>query len=369
MLTPPGPDPEVSSANEFCYRLFDDGDRLYDDMLVAIEQARHSIRLEYYILENDNIGDRFVDALCRRARDGLSVRVHLDTFGSVGLLLSGKPERLRTAGVELHWFNPFRFRKLSRFNRRNHRKLLVVDDETAWLGGFNIQEQCSRRYHGDEHWRDTHIRLEGALARQARDYFDHLWQGRRHWQPQLSHRDQVFLVSNQNFRQTHRFRRLLQWHMRRATTRVWLTTPYFTPDRGTQKGMVEAARRGVDVRLLVPAKSDAAIARWAARAAYDKLLAAGVRIFEYQPRLLHAKTAIVDDHWSTIGTANLNYRSFYVNLELNLIADAAALNRELREAFVGDLGQAKEVFPRHRRRRSLSARFAELIGWAARKYL
>lgn len=154
-----------------------------------------------------------------------------------------------------------------------------------------------------------------------------------------------------------------------ARKRVWLTTPYFVPDSGTQRDLCRAASNGVDVRVLVPGKNDVPLVQWAARAAYSKLLTSGIRIFEYQPRVLHAKTLIVDDDWSTVGTANLDYRSLFINYELNLATDCQSLNTTLATIFENDLTESIEVRQEPWSRRPLSARMAEFIGWSARHWL
>ncbi|HEX6929470.1 MAG TPA: phospholipase D-like domain-containing protein, partial [Gammaproteobacteria bacterium] len=171
--------PAMAQADRFV--VFTDGDTLYDDMLEHIRNARKSVRLESYIFENDAVGNEFIEACSERARAGLKVQLHLDALGSLALSLSDAPDRLRDAGVELRWFNPARLLRLFKLNRRNHRKLLVVDEHVAWLGGFNIHVASSRRYFGKECWRDTQVRIEGQLATVAAEYFDHLWQGRRNW--------------------------------------------------------------------------------------------------------------------------------------------------------------------------------------------
>lgn len=359
----------VFDSKQDHFAVFTEGDELYGDMLWHIRNARNSIRLESYIFENDAIGSEFIDACCERARAGVRVLMHLDALGSLALSISDGPDRLHEAGVELRWFNPARLTRLSKLNRRNHRKLLVVDERVAWLGGFNIHDESSRRYSGEECWRDTQVRIEGPLARVAAEYFDQLWQGKRRWHVATEAEMGAFLVSNHNLRQQHRFRRLLKLRMRKAEKRVWLTTPYFMPDHGTQREMARAAKRGVDVRLLVPFKTDRPVTQWAARAAYSQLLHAGVRIHEFKPRLLHAKTAIVDDSWCTVGTANIDYRSFYVNFELNLISRREDLAAILATNFLDDLAVSKEVTGETWRRRAWTARFPEFIGWLARKFL
>ncbi len=351
------------------FHVFTEGDDLYDDMLAAIAAARRDIRLESYMFEGDAVGSIFIEALCARAREGVRVRLHLDALGSLGLMLGDAPRQLRAAGVELRWFNPPRPLQLFKLNRRNHRKLLVIDNQRAWLGGFNIHVECSYRHYGIERWRDTHVRFAGRLATMAGGYFDRLWEDRRHWRQSFRGDTRAFLVSNHNLRHVHRFRRLLKRQMRLAHASVWLTTPYFMPDRGTRRGMADAARRGVDVRLLVPYKTDRVVTRWAARAAYSRLLAAGVRIYEYQPRVLHAKTVLIDDLWNTIGTANLDYRSFYVNFELNLITRDSDLVARLRRDFLADLDQARPVLAESWEKRGVWGRLAEVIGRIARKFL
>jgi len=360
----------ISSSSGDCRAvIFTEGDELYTDMLEHVRAAHTSVRLECYIFGNDGIGGEFAEALMERARAGVRVQLHLDAFGSLPFAMSEWPGQLREAGVELRWFNPWRITRLLSLNRRNHRKLLVVDDEKAWLGGFNLHEESSRRYHDVQCWRDTHLRMDGRLASEAAEFFDRLWRGERRWQPATPDESGTYLVSNQNLRQLHRFRRLLKLRMRNARRRIWLTTPYFMPDHATQKAMAEAARRGIDVRLLTPFKTDQRIAQWAARAAYAKLLEAGARIYEYRPRILHAKTAVIDDDWCTIGTANLNYRSFFVNYELNLISDCKALAMALAEIFEQDLEDSREVTERAWKRRGWTWRATELIGWLARRYL
>lgn len=351
------------------FAVFTEGDELYDDMLEQIRLAQESIRLECYIFANDAVGRNFVETLIERAQAGVKVQLHLDALGSLSLSMSNAPERLRAAGADVRWFNPWKWLRLLKFNRRNHRKLLVVDSKTAWLGGFNIHAESSRRHFGRQCWRDTQVRLKGPLAREAAEFFDRLWRGERKWRARVEPEAPAFLVSNHNLRHLHRFRRLLKRRMRNARERVWLTTPYFMPDHRTQHAMARAAQRGVDVRLLVPYKTDRPVTQWAARAAYAQLLEAGVRIYEYQPRLLHAKTAVIDRRWSTIGTANIDYRSFYVNFELNLISRYPQLNDLLAEEFLLDLQEAREVTQQSWSRRGWAIRLSELVGWAARKYL
>jgi len=161
----------------------------------------------------------------------------------------------------------------------------------------------------------------------------------------------------------------LQHRFAEARERIWLTTPYFVPDSKTQRWLCAAAGRGVDVRVLVPGKNDVRLVQWAGRAAYSRLLRAGARIYEYQPRTLHAKTLLVDHDWSTVGTANFDYRSFFINYELNLVARSARMNAALAELFAHDLDAADEIRKQPWAGRPLTDRMAEFIGWSARRWL
>lgn len=349
--------------------LFTEGDALYDAMLAAVRSATRSVRFETYVLALDEIGWRFAAALAERAGSGVDVRVQIDAAGSLSWGIPALRRYLRERGVRLRFFHRWDWRDPWRYNRRNHRKLLVVDDATAFIGGFNIHRESSRRLYGEKRWRDTAVRLHGTLARQAAELFDAFWRGERRWEWTPAGTDGAVLVANSSFVCHHR---LYCWFAERfalARRRIYLTTPYLVLSRRTQRALASAAARGVDVRLLVPGISDVAIVQWAAHATFASLLRAGVRIYEYRPRVLHAKTAVVDGEWSALGTANLDYRSFFTNYEVNLIAHDPALAAELEGQFLADLTEAAPVERRRWQRRALPGRMLEGIGWAMRRWL
>jgi cardiolipin synthase len=339
---------------------------LYDAMLLDIEGARKTIRIESYIFVEDEVGTRFTQAFVRQAQAGVVTTVRLDVAGSWAGLRATSIATLVRCGVRLQWSRVWSWCRPWRFHRRNHRKLVIVDDWVAYLGGFNIHRESSRRAVWNARWRDSHVRLTGPLVNDAITLFDRYRLGRS-WQPRTVHG--FTLLPNRTARCRHRLHCAFNERFGAARERVWLTTPYFVPDRLSQRRLGDAARRGVDVRLLVPGKSDVAIAQWASRAAYAGMLAAGVRIFEYQPRVLHAKTALVDRHWGTVGTANFDYRSFFANDELNLIAEDAELNAQLAAQFEHDLASSREVTSDRWRRRPWHAWVAEAVGWWARRWL
>jgi cardiolipin synthase len=351
------------------FELFTDGDTLYKAMLASIASARDHVLLESYIFADDEIGRRFAAALAAAASRGAVVRVHLDAAGSLFWRSHRLAKRLRRAGVQLRWFHRWDWRHPWRYNRRNHRKLLVIDAYCAYVGGFNIHRENSRRLYGEQCWRDTHVRLVGPLAREAMQLFGEFWMGRK--RHPATHRlgDGDLLLSNY----THGARRLLNGTfgnmLSHARHTIFITTPYFVPQLRIQRQVADAAARGVDVRLLVPFKSDVRLAQWAARAAYATLLASGVRIYEYQPRLLHAKTIIVDAGHATVGTANIDYRSFFLNYELNLFTRNPHLCHELEKVFLADLAHSEEIHGEQWSKRSWTDKLLELVGWMARRWL
>jgi len=344
-----------------------EGDSLYDAMHADLAQTSADIRLECYIVADDEVGGPVLAALANAARAGKRVQVRIDPVGSWRLIPPGRVQGLLASGVRWQWSRPWSWRQPWQFHVRNHRKLLVIDADIAYLGGFNLDRRNSRRAVGDARWRDTHVRLTGPRVADAIRLFDDYPGAPRSSLPTA--RSPLTLLSNRSRRCRHRLRCAFNEAFDRARERLWLTTPYFVPDRRSQRALCGAARRGVDVRLLVPGKSDVALAQWAAHAAYARMLEAGVRIWEYQPRVLHAKTALVDRGWATVGTANFDYRSFFVNDEINLLGHAPALNATLAEHFIEDLAESGEVVKAAWTRRSWYAPGLELIGWWARRWL
>ena len=351
------------------YVLFTEGDDLYDAMVASIRGARRSVDVETYIYAADEVGWRVGAALADRARAGLRVRLMVDAAGSLGSFSRGLERYLRRQGVVVRRFHRWSWRQPSRFYRRNHRKLLVVDGREAYVGGFNLHRESSRSAFGPRRWRDTHVRLHGALATRASELSEAFWAGERGGAAPTGTQDGDALIPNHSRICRHQVHCLYDRLLQSAERRLFVTTPYFVPDRRTQNELVRAAQRGMDVRLLLPGKSDAPVARWAARATYGTLLSAGIRVFEYQPRVLHAKTAVVDGVAATVGTANLDYRSFFVNYELNLFSANRGLCTALEEQFRTDLGDAVELTAPGWSRRPWGGMIAELVGRTARRWL
>lgn len=349
--------------------LFTEGDGLYAVMLASIRSARDSVRLESYIFAGDEIGWQFTQALVERAAAGVAVRLHLDAAGALGSSSRVMERYLCERGVLLKWFHRWSWRNPLRYNHRNHRKLLIVDDQVAYIGGFNIHRQSSRRLYGETRWRDTHAMISGVLVEDAAKLFDAFWRGNRRWIPDQRSGRATSLVSNHMRTCRHMIRCLYSEAFADAHERIFLTTPYFVPDFLMQQRLIQAAHRGLDVRLLVPSKSDVPVTQWAAHAFYAHLMSAGVRIYEYQPRMLHAKIVVIDGDLSTVGTANLDYRSLFLNYELLLVIREPIVCAELGQQFLDDLTESLPITPANWAKRNWRGRILEAFGWIMRRWL
>ncbi len=350
------------------FTLYFEGDELYAAMLSAIARANTSICLESYIFASDEIGWRFARALAARAEAGVEVKLHLD---AAGFLVWGSTKLnawLHSKPIQIRIFHRWRWRDPIRYNQRNHRKLLIIDNARLYMGGFNIHRESSYRISGEARWRDTHLCLTGAIVQPGRILFDDFWKGKRRRWP-IDEQGVNTLLPNFNSRCRQVLKCIYSSHFAHAQHTINLTTPYFVPDFHTQKNLQRAARRGVNVRLLVPRKNDQILVQWASRAAYAKLLDAGVHIYEYLPRMLHAKTTMIDGTWAMIGTANLDYRSLFVNHEIILTTGDQALCGQLNEQFNKDLEDSEEIRLDQWANRPWKAHIAELIGWLARRWL
>lgn len=350
------------------FELFTEGDELYRSMLDAIAAAQWSIDMESYIFADDEIGWQFGEALAERARAGIKVRLLLDAAGSLFWTSPRLKDYFKCMGVKVRWFHRWDWRQPWRYNQRNHRKLLVIDNELAYLGGFNIHRENSKKLYGVKRWRDTHIVMHDSLAREAGLLFDAFWNGDRAWLPDSVSRSSI-LVHNFTRACRHRLRCIYADAFTSARRRIILTTPYFVPDSHTRQSLRCAARRGVDVCLIVPDKSDVRIARWAAHYAYAGLLAEGVRIFEYLPRMLHAKTVVIDGCWVMLGTANLDYRSLFINYELNLVTRDANLALALEQQGLLDMEESEQIQDSRWKTRGYPVRVLEALSWIARRWL
>lgn len=346
--------------------IFSEGDDLYAAMLEDIGAATNVIRLESYIFAGDEIGRRFAEALIKRARSGVQVLVHADAAGA---LLEGTDKLFRhmtRAGVEARWFNRWHWRHPWHYNRRNHRKLLVVDARCIYVGGFNLHRESAKSLVGLRRWRDIHVRLANCLVEPAITLFDELWAGGMNPVPP-AWEGPYRLVPNS----TRVCRRVLYCEYLEALAAaghsVRIATPYFVPSRRFRAALVAAVRRGVMVSVLLPAYSDQRLVQRAGHALARPLARSGVQFFEYLPRMLHTKLTLIDDQWAMVGSANADYRSFFVNRELNLLSRAPALCRELGRLYREDVSEARAL--KLSRPRSGMHAIAEALARRLRRWL
>jgi len=348
------------------WNVYVEGDELYDAMVDAIGTARFSVRMESYIFCDDVVGRRIAEAVKERARRGCDVHLRVDYAGSRWDLSDALVGELKAAGVRFEWSHRWQWSRPWAFHRRNHRKLLIIDGAVAFVGGFNIHANSSFRAVGASRWRDTHVRFTGPAVAHAIEIFDGAGRARQ----SLRHRLQsLSLIPESTLHCRRRLRCEIDRAFRSARQRIWLTTPYFVPDSRLRRRLVAAAQRNVDVRVLTPAKSDVPLAQWAARALYSGLLRHGVRVYEYQPRVLHAKTLLVDEAWASVGTANLDYRSLFINAEVNLVTSDASFCEVLAQQFLVDVAAAHEIKSEHWHRRAWWHVAREKLAWPLRRWL
>ncbi|TLY62702.1 MAG: phosphatidylserine/phosphatidylglycerophosphate/cardiolipin synthase family protein [Gammaproteobacteria bacterium] len=351
-------------GNEF--RLLDDGGVFFARMLAAIEEARRYVLLEMYLVRSGAVATRFIDALGRAAGRGARVCVMFDGFGALGLTRADR-RRLLDAGLELRFFNPLRFGNRLSNLLRDHRKLLLADGRVAFVGGAGLTDDFAPGARRGP-WRELMVEIQGAVIADWQRAFARTW---RRCGPELAlveppaceaHADGAAgRLSLSEARQRSVLANGVLRRIDSATARAWIMSAYFVPSRRFRKALRRAARRGVDVRLLLPgARTDHPWVRQAARRFYGKLLRNGVKIFEYQSRMLHAKMILCDD-WVSVGSSNLDRWSFRWNLEANQeIADADFANAAAA-VFAGDFAVSRALSRRYWRQRAWLDRVRETI--------
>ncbi|MBK1673557.1 cardiolipin synthase B [Ectothiorhodospira shaposhnikovii] len=348
------------------YRLRVDGDDFFPAMVDAIESARKRVLLEMYLCSSGALTTRFIDALCLAATRGVEVYVLLDDFGSLALS-GGDRGRLLAHGVKVGMYNPLGLKRLHLSLFRNHRKLLVVDGRVAFVGGAGLTDDFDPRFAGDHAWHEVMLEIRGPCVWDWEQLFARTW-ARWHATPltlpaaPASDRGPADgrMVGNSILGGRAVMGSVLA-AIKKSRRRVWITTAYFVPTLRLRRLLARAARNGVDVRLLLPGpKTDQPAVRHAGRRFYGRLLRAGVRIFEYQPRCLHAKYVICDD-WGSVGSSNLDHWTLHWNLEANQVVTAPYTVAELAGLFAEDLTQAREWTLREWRARGRWHRLMERL--------
>lgn len=364
--------PPVILGDGTIAQLLKDGEALHA-AYEAIEAATHIICLQVYIFGSDKTGQAFADLLCRKAAEGVRVFVIYDSFGS---LMSDRRmfRQMRQAGVRVEEFHPVRpweCRFSWRPFNRDHRKLVVVDHNVAWLGGLNIGDEYAGPWIvglGElvvEPWRDTAVGLRGPAARQLFAAFKQTWKYTQHGgriaQCALFYDSEPFDILATVATLSSQLRKRLTQSVRSARRSIQLTMAYFAPDDDLVNELCLAAKRGVCVQLMIPAKSDLRILTTAARSFYDRLLSAGVRVYERLHVILHAKTMVVDGELSVVGSTNLDYRSIEYNNEISIAIRSPEFGEKMNHLFENDMKFSRAIDPKVWRRRPWMDRFGQ---WA-----
>ncbi|NHC21582.1 phosphatidylserine/phosphatidylglycerophosphate/cardiolipin synthase family protein [Nocardioides sp. IC4_145] len=342
------------------------GKDLYEDMLAAIAGAKKQVLFETYIWKGDAVGERFKRALVDAAARGVDVYCIYDGFANLVVSPRFKrfPPSLKVLRYPVYGAG-WRFFDLSRYGR-DHRKVLVVDDEVGFVGGYNIGAAY------ETEWRDTHVRVTGPGVWDLKRAFADFWNQQR--RRRIGHSERPLLLETAStWEPMIRFQRnsprmwmfpirgMYLEAINRASHKIWITQAYFLPDQQFVDALKDAARRGVDVRLLVPLKSNHIVADWISRGYFSQLLEAGVRIFRFKDAMVHAKTATVDGTWSTVGTANIDRLSLQGNYEINVEVIDGALAKTLEEIHLVDESNSIELTRGEWEARDLHRRFTESL--------
>lgn len=350
--------------------VFTDGQKKFHSLLTDIEEAKDHIHLLYYIIRHDQLGQRVAEALIKKAQQGVQVRILFDDMGS--RKLSRKYIRkLRNAGAEIEAFFPSFLPKINlKINHRNHRKLAIIDGKIGYIGGFNIGDEYLGFNKRFGYWRDTHLRVMGSSVRNMQTRFILDWnQASRH---DIVYEDRYYLsepagevgiqiVSSGPDSEWEQIKNGYIKMIMEAKEYVYIQTPYFIPDESLADALKIAVLSGVDVRIMIPNKPDHPFVYWATFSYIGELLQAGASVYIYQNGFLHAKTIVVDGKIASVGTANIDVRSFRLNFEINAFLYNQDIANQLLKEFKKDIMHASQLTLKLYKQRSLWIRFKESI--------
>jgi cardiolipin synthase len=363
----------ASKGNKVAF--YHEGQPTFDAMLEAIRSARHHVHVETFILQPDATGEQFVAALTEKAKQGIQVRLLYDAMGSIRLS-QRKLLMLARAGGKWRKFLPVNpLRRRIQINLRNHRKIMIVDGRVGFTGGMNVGDEYLSKDKGFGYWRDTHMRLEGPVVADLQNIFAEDWDfaarerlkdpphaqpGASYFKPVEAAGDVIVQVIESGPDQHAKaIREMYFAAILAARERLWIASPYFVPDAGLLDALRLAGYRGVDVRLLSLFHPDKWIPLYAARYYFPSVLEAGVKIYQYTRGMLHSKVLLVDGQWASVGSANLDNRSMYLNFEANCMLYSPQAVAELERAFLNDLTSAIRLDGEVYARRPFAGRLLE----------
>lgn len=350
-------------------RVLLNGDETFSAMLKAIREAEKSITFVTYVYWKGKVADAFADALARRARDGLPVYLLLDSQGAKSME-EKNVTKMKEAGVHFAWFRPLKWYKFPQYNYRTHRKVLIIDGRIGFTGGIGIGDEWLGHAEDKEHWRDTCVVVEGPVVHYMQAAFAENWMEATRtmlvgdlYFPPLGEAGPVKAqgVRSSPMESSSEVYMLYLLTIASAEKTLYITTTYFLPDGLLQDRLIEAVRRGVDVRVIVPGPyNDNYLLHQLSRNGYGRLLKAGVKIYEYQPTFMHAKTMVADGVWGSIGSTNFDNRSFNLNDEFNLNFHNHEVAQRLEKVFLEDLEQSLPISYEEWKKRPYRERF---VGW------
>jgi len=349
---------EVLSQNSF--KLLINGEEKFPEVLKTLAMARHFIHMEYYAWENDTRGNQIKELLLKKVVEGVKIRILYDDYAS-GAIRKNIVKELKDGGVEIYPNIKVRLRQFAnRLNHRDHRKVILVDGKFGFLGGINISDRYDNSIATGLYWRDTHVKFSGPLVHSLQRHFIVIWNSAQ--KRELHPNKELFPVSDfpedlgtKGFGQimaggpTYKWSTIMLTYFKiftLAREKIYITNPYFIPNDTILDALKQAAISGVDVRLLLPEKSDSGIVAAASKFYFEELLESGVRIFLYKKGFIHAKTIVADSKVSVIGTANMDIRSFDLNFEMMSTIYGADFAAQLEQVYLSDLSDSREVTPK-----------------------
>ena len=329
-----------------------DGEKAYESMIGAIGEAEQTIFMDSYIFNDDIAGQIFADALATSAIRGIRVYLIVDGVG-IFHVPAVFFDKMRKAGVKLMIYRPLApWRRNFGLLKRNHRKMLVVDGRVGFLGGMNIGIEWLSTHHGGKGWHDIHVRVEGPVVQELSRLAISTWHIHEGvvldptlFLPELTPVGDKYatIVGSRERKKRKAIRQAYLMAIRQAESYIYIANAYFLPDLGFRRALKNACRRGVDVRVMVPQKGDIYPVQLASQALYRRLLRMGVRIFLWKEAVLHAKTAVIDDQWATVGSFNLDHRSWRMNLEVNINTMGREFSGHLKQVFLDDQQRCEEL--------------------------
>ena len=354
--------------------VIENGDHFYEAELDAMRQARHSINIEAYIFHKGKLTDEVLPVLSERARAGVHVNLVLDAAGSLSTRKSYFKE-LKEAGGKVDWYHRLRLHNWFIANNRTHREITLIDGSTAFVGGAGYADWWRYGTKSEPLWRDTMVRIRGDAVRAIQGTFlenyleasGRIIDGGDYFPPATpdpGNTTALVVTSTPSSGGSTRARVLFQMLIAGARKSIYITTPYFLADRSMTDELIHAAQQGVSVNVIVPGKhDDHTLTRSSGRSAYGKLLKAGAKVYEYEPSMIHAKIAIFDGVWSVVGSTNLDNRSFGINDEINVAVFDPQIASRLTRDFEEDARQSRMVNLEDWKKRPLSERLLEMVGW------